>query len=425
MINMREKRIKIKKVQYTCIDCGKLSRITYPSEFHQSRENYRCQKCATKYKRKPSIDRVQYTCIDCGKLTTWKLPCEFHQPRENYRCHECATKYHGKIKRNVEKVQYSCIDCGKLSRIDYPKNFKRSRDDYRCYKCAIKYNKKPSIKKVQYACIDCGKLSGLKYISEFHQPRENYRCKKCATRNTMNRPEVKEKRRKQITVACADCGKEKTYIQSYFKNKTPYLCKRCAIKRRDLDPQYILDKSIRMIKWHKEHPGAVKGENNGRYGIKESDEVRLQKSIRTKKLYENKKFYDKIIKANRKMALDINKRMKKSATDRGISLDEWDGFVTSLNYSIRNCDKMRQWRFAVFKRDHRRDWFSGVACGKNAEAHHIIPFNKLLKKYNIKSLEQAIKCDALWDISNGVTMLKSSHDAYHSMWGNGNNFSLS
>ena len=253
--------------------------------------------------------------------------------------------------------------------------------------------------------------------SEFRQPRENYRCRECAAKEVASRLEVKEKRYKRITMACADCGKEKTYIQSYFKNKNPYLCKRCMIKRRDNDPQYVKNKSIRMLKWHKEHPGAVKGENNGRYGVKESDESKQQNSLRTKKLYENKEHYDKVIKANRKAALNINKRMKKSATDRGIPLSEWDGFVTPLNHSIRNCDKMRQWRFAVFKRDHRRDWFSGVACGKNAEAHHLIPFNKLLKLYKIKSLEQAINCDALWDVSNGVTMLKSSHDAYHSMWG--------
>jgi DNA-directed RNA polymerase subunit RPC12/RpoP len=409
-----EKRIKIKKVQYACIDCGKLSRIDYPSEFHQSRENYRCQKCAIKYNGKPSIEKVQYSCIDCGKLSMWGLPSEFHQSRENYRCHECATKYYGKRKRNVEKVQYACIDCGKLSRIDYPKNFSQQRENYRCLKCA----QKDRVKKVQYTCIDCDKLSTWRLPSEFGQPRENYRCLKCAAKEVANRLEVKEKRYKRITMACADCGKEKTYIRSYFKNKNPYLCKRCMIKRRDDDPQYVKNKSIRMLKWHKEHPGAVKGENNGRYGVKESDESKKQNSLRIKKLYENKEFHDKVTKANREASLNINKRMKKSATDRGISLSEWDGFVTPLNYSIRNCDKMRQWRFAVFKRDRRRDWFSGVACGKNAEAHHVIPFNKLLKLYKIKSLEQAINCDALWEVSNGVTMLKSSHDAYHSMWGN-------
>jgi hypothetical protein len=34
----------------------------------------------------------------------------------------------------------------------------------------------------------------------------------------------------------------------------------------------------------------------------------------------------------------------------------------------------------------------------------------------------AEKCEELWDINNGVTMLKKSHKAYHNMWGKDNGY---
>jgi predicted RNA-binding Zn-ribbon protein involved in translation (DUF1610 family) len=43
-----------------------------------------------KSERKPIIQKVQYPCIDCGKLSTWRLPSAFRQPPETYRCYQCA-----------------------------------------------------------------------------------------------------------------------------------------------------------------------------------------------------------------------------------------------------------------------------------------------------------------------------------------------
>ena len=104
---------------------------------------------------------------------------------------------------------------------------------------------------------------------------------------------------------------------------------------------------------------------------------------------------------------------------RGENAYQWKDGVTSLNNQIRHCTKMRKWILSIFARDNYRDWFSGCkGTRKNPiQAHHIIPFHTIIEKYNITTLEEAESCEELWDINNGITMLKNSHKAYHDMWG--------
>jgi hypothetical protein len=96
----------------------------------------------------------------------------------------------------------------------------------------------------------------------------------------------------------------------------------------------------------------------------------------------------------------------------------WQGGITELYYSIRTCARYSRWRNAVYKRDNYCDWYSGVKGNKNTlVAHHNIPFMKILKKHNIKTFNEAIACAELWDLNNGMTMLKTTHNAHHAIWG--------
>jgi hypothetical protein len=61
------------------------------------------------------------------------------------------------------------------------------------------------------------------------------------------------------------------------------------------------------------------------------------------------------------------------------------------------------------------DVFTGVKGSGNLHAHHIVSFAFLMQQYNIQSLDDALACDALWDVANGVTMIDSNHMAYHSL----------
>jgi hypothetical protein len=185
---------------------------------------------------------------------------------------------------------------------------------------------------------------------------------------------------------------------------------------------------------------------NRRLGSKASEETKQRQSksqkqrwtperrLRQSSLRKGMKFTEEHIinltKANRLKAKDPtickkiseNTKGKRRSDEmkqsiRGENNHEWKGGITTLYKSIRECSNYYQWREAVYKRDNYCDWFSGVKGNGNLNAHHIYSFNKLLSEYNIKTIEQAMVCEALWDINNGVTMLETSHAAYHSMWG--------
>jgi len=99
----------------------------------------------------------------------------------------------------------------------------------------------------------------------------------------------------------------------------------------------------------------------------------------------------------------------------GINSPQWKGGISPLRKMIQNHQKYINWRNAVFSRDDYHDWFSG--CRGDLVAHHIVKFSDIIEKNCIKTVEEAIECDELWNVSNGVTMLRTTHEAHHDMWG--------
>jgi len=87
----------------------------------------------------------------------------------------------------------------------------------------------------------------------------------------------------------------------------------------------------------------------------------------------------------------------------------WKGGITPIMQEIRHCVQYCQWRSDVFARDQ----YSCQECGLRGgwlEAHHLIEFNKIISKYKINNLKEAIMCEELWDINNGQTLCKKCHD---------------
>jgi hypothetical protein len=87
----------------------------------------------------------------------------------------------------------------------------------------------------------------------------------------------------------------------------------------------------------------------------------------------------------------------------------WKGGITPLVKIIRQCFKMRQWRSDIFSRDD----FICQDCGMRGgilNAHHIKRFSIILKENNIKTLEDALMCEELWNINNGKTLCKKCHN---------------
>jgi len=86
----------------------------------------------------------------------------------------------------------------------------------------------------------------------------------------------------------------------------------------------------------------------------------------------------------------------------------WKGGITPLFRSVRKCFKYRQWRSDIFTRDN----WTCVDCnirGGVLKAHHLKTFAAILWEYKIKTLEEALLCEELWDINNGVTLCHKCH----------------
>ncbi len=81
---------------------------------------------------------------------------------------------------------------------------------------------------------------------------------------------------------------------------------------------------------------------------------------------------------------------------------------TPIKKAIRGIRKYYDWRKAVFERDNYtcQDCFKK---GGKLHAHHIIHVSLIFKEYNIKTIEEALKCEILWDKDNGITLCQKHH----------------
>ena len=104
-----------------------------------------------------------------------------------------------------------------------------------------------------------------------------------------------------------------------------------------------------------------------------------------------------------------NVKKKMSFKKRGKNNPAWKGGISPLETRIRRSFKYRQWRSDVFTRDDFTCQECGDNKGGNLEAHHIDPFAEIIRRNKIKTIEQALICEELWNINNGTTLCKDCH----------------
>lgn len=104
----------------------------------------------------------------------------------------------------------------------------------------------------------------------------------------------------------------------------------------------------------------------------------------------------------------MESRVKMSKSHKGEKSYLWKGGITPFAKKIRHTLEYRQWRSDVFTRDS----FACQECNEKGvylEAHHIKSFAQIIKENKIKTIEQAISCQELWNINNGITYCKDCH----------------
>jgi len=155
---------------------------------------------------------------------------------------------------------------------------------------------------------------------------------------------------------------------------------------------------------------AHKGINNPNYGKHHSEETRLRigRGNKGKKQTEEAK-----LKMSRFHKGRPNPSKGKPRPEiSGINNYGWKGGITSLVEQIRKCLKYRQWVSDVYTIDD----FTCQECGQRGgdlNAHHIKSFSSILQKYEITTYEQALECDELWNINNGITLCRECHRKLH------------
>ena len=105
---------------------------------------------------------------------------------------------------------------------------------------------------------------------------------------------------------------------------------------------------------------------------------------------------------------------KKCPQMQGANGSGWKGGVTALGDKIKNGIEYRQWRSDVFTKDNFTCQDCGDNRGGNLNAHHIIRRSTIIQKYEITTIEQAKRCEELWNINNGITLCKDCHIKVHS-----------
>lgn len=123
----------------------------------------------------------------------------------------------------------------------------------------------------------------------------------------------------------------------------------------------------------------------------------------------------KVVEATRGKKRTLGQRIKMSLTtkNRGENHYNWKGGKDrdKLMLSIRHNVKYYIWRDFVLDRDCNR--CTECDSTDKLHAHHILELSKLVDRFCILNLEQALNCDALWDIENGQTLCSLCHNNKH------------
>jgi 5-methylcytosine-specific restriction endonuclease McrA len=105
----------------------------------------------------------------------------------------------------------------------------------------------------------------------------------------------------------------------------------------------------------------------------------------------------------------LETREKLSMSKRGPKNASWRGGRTSLRNQIYKSNETKEWRSKTFTRDNFTCQECGVSGGK-LEAHHIKEFCQIIIENQIETFEQALVCDELWDVANGITLCQTCHN---------------
>jgi hypothetical protein len=84
-----------------------------------------------------------------------------------------------------------------------------------------------------------------------------------------------------------------------------------------------------------------------------------------------------------------------------------------LKLKIRNTTKYLNWRLSILKRDNFTCKICHASVKDNKrlrlEVHHAKTFDDICNENSVSTVEQALGCEELWSMTNGVSIWYSCH----------------
>lgn len=145
---------------------------------------------------------------------------------------------------------------------------------------------------------------------------------------------------------------------------------------------------------------------------------KISKSLKGHKIYKSKERNNNISKAlkGKTSAFKGHKHSEESKEKNRLAHTKEDSLAPLIK-KVRWCSRYKKWKDDILNRDNNRC----SKCGEEhpvLEIHHKTEICKILKKYEIKTIEDAHICDELWDTNNGITLCVPCHvseDKYRKM----------
>jgi len=206
-----------------------------------------------------------------------------------------------------------------------------------------------------------------------------------------------QKRKIRFQNICLFC-KEKFEVHPYRRLTAKYCSRLC--KGKSL---------IGKKPWNKGKPHLGK-EKHPLWGKHHSHETIKKMSDAKKRLYESGR---KVWNYGRHHSEVTKEKIRKARANqknilRGENHYFWKGGISPLKKRIRNSFKYRKWKKKIFQTDNYLCQNCKIE-GRSLEADHIKPMAKILEQNNIKTFEEAMNCEELWNINNGRTLCRDCH----------------
>lgn len=203
--------------------------------------------------------------------------------------------------------------------------------------------------------------------------------------------------RTAVLCKCDGCGVEfYKELRHYRCTRTHYCSRKCWCKNNKHDKTQC--ENISKGKTGKKHPH-LSGVNHPNW-----QPDRNRHCVDCGKKFENRQENQRCLECYIKYS-------------RGKNCPAYIDGRTPLIIELRACHLYREWRDGVYKRDH----YTCIKCNERKkdgrfvriEAHHKKAFIDIIVENNIKSYEDALRCDELWNIGNGETLCSVCHRQEH------------